>query len=456
MKRWIWLALAAVIVVGAGVTLVALPGGQEWTTDSPEALAAFEAGMAAEKKLYWDDAREHFARAAELDPDFVMAKLMCVDEKMKADKAEGEALLDEVLAAHTSSLTVREQYFVERSRAYREERREEIPQIIDKYLAKIPNDPYVLNDKAQRAFSLGDYDQAEPLYQRLVEIAPNWVLGYNQLGYINMSRGRFAEAEESFKSYRFIAHDQANPHDSLGELYLALGRYDEAEQNFEKALGIKPNFWPAYEHIALLKSFNDDLEGTREIIERARSAGMPEDSLTALGCHEEFMALRYTRSWREILELAENSECVKKDDVNFAKTTVHLAACELGDWDTALQIEQSAEELLASIEEKGAQGRGVDRLRAAVEHLKGVRLALQGDYGEAEELLRAADDRLTYVEAGATIFKLYNRTILVELLLADGQDAEAHGLLSKVRGVNPVWVAEFQDSGFKVIGLERG
>ena len=54
------------------------------------------------------------------------------------------------------------------------------------------------------------------------------------------------------------------------------------------------------------------------------------------------------------------------------------------------------------------------------------------------------------------IFKLHNRLVLAELLLADGQDAEAHRLLTKVRSVNPVWVAEFQDSGFKTLGLERG
>jgi hypothetical protein len=63
---------------------------------------------------------------------------------------------------------------------------------------------------------------------------------------------------------------------------------------------------------------------------------------------------------------------------------------------------------------------------------------------------------LTYINAGSAISKLYNRMILAELLLAGGQDAVAHGLLSKVRSVNPVWVTEFQDSGFKMIGLERG
>ena len=456
MKRWIWLVVAAVIVVGVGVTLVALPGHQEWTTSSPEALAEFEAGMAAQMKLYWDDATEHFARAVELDPDFVMAKLMRVERSMKVDKIEGEALLDEVLAADTSSLTVREQFFIERARALREERRDDIPRIIDQFLAQSPSDPYILNEKAQRAFALGNLEQAEPLYQRLVEIAPNWAIAYNQLGYINMSHGRFAEAEERFKSYRFIVPDQANPYDSLGELYMALGRSDEAEESFEKAIEVKPDFWAAYEHIALLKSFTGDLEGAREITSRAKAAGIPEAYSVAMQCLEEFMGLRNNGSWREILELAESSECVTKDNVNFPMMTVHLAASELGKWDTALEIEQKAESLLTSIEEKGGRGRSVDMLRATVEHLQGVRLALQGSYGEAEALLRSADERVTYIEAGSAIFKLHNRTVLAELLLADGQDAEAHGLLSKVRSVNPAWVAEFQDSGFKVLGLERG
>jgi Flp pilus assembly protein TadD len=456
MKRWIWLAVTAVIVIGIGVTLVALPGGREWTTDSPEALAAFEAGMAAQKKLYWEDAAEHFARAAELDPDFVVAKLMCVNQKMDSDKEAGEALLEEVLAADTSALTLREQYFVERARANHEDRGEDTPKIIDKYLAKIPDDPYVLNDKAQWAFSHGDFAEAEPLYLRLVEIAPNWVIGYNQLGYINMSEGRFAEAEERFKSYRFIAPDQANPHDSLGELYIALGRNEEAEQSFEKAIETKPNFWPAYEHLVLLKSYNGDLEGADAAIERGQAAGMPEDYVKALTCHDQFMGLRSSGSWREILELAEESECVTKDRVNFPKTVAHLAACELGEWQTAMEIENSVDELLTSLEEKGYSGRNVAMLRGAIDHLRGVRLALQGDYGEAETLLREADKGLTYVEAGSAVFKLYNRMILTELLLADGQDAEAHGLLAKVRGVNPEWAQRFQDSGFKMLGLERG
>jgi len=460
MKRWMWLTLAAVVVIGAGVSLVAVPTAQEWTTSSPEALAEFELAMQAEKKLYYPDAYRHITRAIELDPKFAIAKLWSLAPMYRhdLDKEDAEAVLDEVLETDTSRLTPRERFYIERSRLIRAERRDEADPLLDRYLADYPNDPYIVYEKAMQHWNRDEFDDAERLYRRLVEIAPNWVIAYNQLGYINMSKGRFAEAEERFKSYRFIAPDQANPHDSLGELFIALGRNDEAEESFEAAIEIKSDFWAAYNHIALMKSFNGDIEGARETLDRAKTAGIPDDWVAEMDCLVQYMELRNTGSWQEILELAETSKCVEKSDINFQKLTTHLAACEVGDWDTALEIERGGEEILAEIESEGKRigARHREMLHAAVEHLQGVRLALQGDYGEAEKLLRAADERVTYVEAPVAIFKLYNRMILAELLLADGQDAEAHGLLAKVRGVNPLWVAEFQDSGFKMLGLERG
>ena len=134
--------------------------------------------------------------------------------------------------------------------------------------------------------------------------------------------------------------------------------------------------------------------------------------------------------------------------------TTHLAACKLGDWEKAMELEVEAANLIEKVEEHGNE-KDLMTLRGAFLHMQGVRLALQGDYAEAEEKLRAADEGLTYVEAGVGIYKLFNRMVLAEVLLADQQDAEAHGLLSKVRSVNPVLVAEFEDSGLKELGLDR-
>jgi tetratricopeptide (TPR) repeat protein len=449
-----WMTLAGVVVAAAGVTLGVLPKEQEWTTASPEALAEFQAGVDAQMKVYEADAARQFERALELDPDFVIANLKSLQYVPHDDSELREARWAKVVAADTSKLTPRERFFVERRIAQHEERSDDADALLDEYVTKYPNDPYILNEKALYTWHAGRMEEAEKLYQRLVEMSPNWVIAYNQLGYIKMSKGQFAEAEEHFKSYRFVAPDQANPHDSLGELFVALGRYAEAEQSFENAIRIKPDFWAAYEHIGLMKSFTGDLEGTREIIARARAAGAPESLVTAFDCHEQYMALYASGAWREILELSQNSKCTEKRDPNFPKIITHLAACEIGDWETADSIERDAFDLLAEVADK-APPKNVDMLRGAIAHMQGVRLAMQGDYPAAEEQLLAADDKLTYIDASAAIFKLYNRMILAELLFADDQDAEAHALLAKVRGVNPAWVAEFEDSGLSLLGLER-
>jgi tetratricopeptide (TPR) repeat protein len=453
MKRWMWLALAAVVVVGVGVTLVALPQAQEWTTSSPEAMVAFDAGMDAMMKLYMDDARQYFERAVELDPDFAVAKMYLAEYVSHDNQEKGDALRDEVLATDTTQLTPRERFMIDRMRAYREKRPEDGRALLDEYTEKYPNDPYILNQRAATAFSAGNFEEAERLYQRLVEISPNWVIAYNQLGYINMGKGRFAESEEYFKSYRFIAPDQANPYDSLGELFIALGRYEEAEESFNEALEIKPDFWASYEHIVLMKTFNGDLVGAREAVDRAQAAGAPESMIVSMGCLESYMAMRNSGEWQEILDAAD-SECIT-DGVNFPKVTTHLAACELGEWDQAIAIEEEAAERYAKYD-TGNPNKELMRLRAAIDHMKGVRLASSGDYGAAEEMLRAADENLSFSEAPNAVFKIYNRMVLTELLLAGGKDAEAHALLSDLRGVNPVWVAEFEDAGLKIVGLGRG
>jgi hypothetical protein len=147
--------------------------------------------------------------------------------------------------------------------------------------------------------------------------------------------------------------------------------------------------------------------------------------------------------------------CFEQGNLNFSKVTTHLAARELGEWETARTIESEAPKLLARFEERAMPKESMT-LRAGIDHLEGLRMAFQGDVEVVPDKLCAADETLTCGEAGTAIFKLYNRMILTELLLADGKDAKAHVLLAKTRGVNPMWVAKFEDAGLKVIGLERG
>ncbi len=198
----------------------------------------------------------------------------------------------------------------------------------------------------------GDFEEAEKLNRRLIEIAPNWVIAYNQLGYIAMSQGRFVEAEEYFTSYRFVAPDQANPHDSLAELYIMIGRYEEAEVSLFRSIEIKPDFWAAYDHLAMARMMTGDFAGAEQVAAMADAVGdVPEYWQTGIGCSIRIAELAHNEQYREILAvLEENPECFKGHSQGYASVNVHRAACLLGEWEIAASIEERYKEMIGEME----------------------------------------------------------------------------------------------------------
>jgi Flp pilus assembly protein TadD len=455
MKR-IWLAVVVVVVAAAALSLLALPRGQEWTTSSPEALAEFDAAVDAMMKVYHTEARTHLERALELDPGFVIAKLYLAEQLSRDEPERAEKLTNEVLAADTTRLSPRERLIVERLRANRERRSADGARMLDDYLEEHPDDPFILHLKALECWMTGDFDEAERLNRRLIEIAPNWVIAYNQLGYIAMSRGRFAEAEEYFSSYRFVAPDQANPHDSLGELFIITGRYDEAEASLLRSIEIKPDFWAAYEHLALARVRAGDLGGAERALEMARATGSCPDSwLTGIDCLIRLKSLAETDRWHDLLALVKDRpECSEGSISLTAKSLTHLAASLVGEREVAQSIEDDLAAAVGKVQEGSGQG-DLSDLLAVQSHIRGVRLALDGDLEGALESFQLADRSLNYMQAGSGLYKLCNRLFEVETLLAAGDDDKAREILAQVRSVNPRMADQFEERGLRILGLKR-
>lgn len=453
MTRKSLLILIAVAAIVAGAGILALPQSSEWTTDSKEAMAEFEASMEASQKLYHQDARNHLERAMELDPDFVVAKVRMAEFSQYNDEERAAELMAEVNAADHSRLTPRERFMVERAQLFTEFKFEEAQDQLHAYLELYPDDPHVLHIEALGAWQRGELDDAERFNKRLLEISPNWVISYNQLGYVTMLQGRFAEAEEYFTSYRFIAPDQANPHDSLGELFILLGRYDEAQASFEQALVNKPDFSAAFQHLAMVAALREDWEEADAQIQRGMQFGdMSEEMVAHFKCAIDLWRLTTDRQWADVLTLAK-SDCPPQELSDIGATVhVHHAACRLGQWDTALEIETKVKELLGTRDpEKEHTFR--ELLEPMAHHMTGVRLALQGEFENAIVELTLADEQLTYMDAGIGIFKLNNRLALATISRKAGHDAEAYTLIEKVRTVNPEIVQSYEDNGMMNDGM---
>jgi len=452
-QKTLFVMVTVVIAFGV-VGILALPQKSVWTTDSKEALAEFEASMEASQKLYHQEARSHLERALELDPTFVVAKVQMADLCRWEDEERASQLMSEIEAADLTNLTPREHFMVQRSMLLADLQFDQAQAQMDAYLERYPDDPYVLHIKGLGTWQQGELEDAERLNKRLLEIDPNWVIAYNQLGYITMLQGRFAEAEEYFTSYRFIAPDQANPHDSLGELFILLGRYDEARESLERALVNKPDFGAAFEHLAMVDALEEDWDGAGLEIERAIQAGaMSDETALHMRCGIGFWHLTIERKWEEILKLAED-DCPpeKLSDIG-ATIHIHHAACRLGRWEMAMTIEAKVGELIEKSESEGKRMSFRTLLQPMADHMRGIRLVLQDDPKAGIEELELADEQLTYVTAGIGILKLSNRLDLATALKIAGSEAEAYSLIDKVRAVNPEIVQQFENHRTLIDGL---
>ncbi|MFN2441573.1 MAG: tetratricopeptide repeat protein, partial [Thermoanaerobaculia bacterium] len=313
MRRWMMILIGvAVLAIGAAIALHQLNGEAEWSSSSEPALGAFQEGLDAEKQLYHNEAREHYARAVELDPSFAMARFKLL--LLSTDKATRAARMKELVEqTDLERLSARERFLMRYRLALIERDQEHAGELLEQYLAEAPNDVSALAIRCDRSWSQGELEAAAECYTRVLEIDPEWVVAQNQLGYISMGKGDFAAAERFFGAYLATAPDQANPHDSLGELYMLTGRYEQARREFETAVSIRPDFCASIGHLTDLALLEGDVE------KAARNLEMAEDTV----CPPEFNAGQRCRIavWRElergdfaaVLEHSGSSDCIEEE-----------------------------------------------------------------------------------------------------------------------------------------------
>jgi tetratricopeptide (TPR) repeat protein len=441
MRRLLLLLLTGALAAVAAVGLVGINREPEWTTSSPAALMELEAALAAEDKLYYSEARNHLERALEYDPDFAVAKVFLANNPTLPSDKLRQQLIDETKRAERDRLSPRERFLIDWIQARADGRFDDVSQLVNQHLAAFPEDPYALRIQAENLWG-ADLEAAEQVYLRLLEITPNWVMAYNNLGYLAMSQGRFAKAEEYFSFYQFIVPDQANPHDSLGDLYLTVGRIDDAIACFDKAISIMPEFWESYRHLVLTYCLQGAFSKARAVIERARGSGAcPPDELRTMICVADFMEPLMNRSWSTILDRAP-SDCLTCDEAAMVTVIIHRAHCQSGRWRDANVYEVAVQRAL----ERQIQPESIadDRFSSVLLHMQAVRLALMGRLDQAAQQLTAADEALTFGGSFTSMLKLWNRLILAEVRRAQGEDDEARNLLAEVRSINPLMAITYR------------
>jgi len=433
-----------VTVVGAAVlaatlaTTCACSRRSEWTSASPEAREEFVQGLQAVDKLYRNEARAHFARAIELDKGFVVAKLFFLLYLGRDEDSMRKAILADLRAANLTKLSSREQFLVRYRLALTDHDHPASKRILDEFASKNPDDSFVLAAEADEAVGQADWERAAQLFTRLIEVAPNQVNSYNQLGYLAMAQGRFAESEKMFQTYKYIAPEQANPHDSLGELLMVVGRYSEAEHEFEQALAIRPDFCASYQNLCDVAFLRNRTELTDATIARAEKAKTcSEDALREMRCSAAQWPAFEARDWEKVWQ-AGTGMCEKAP-----------AAHGLVRYHAALYTGRKAEaaafakRLQDEVEKDNLTGPLRRLPEAMLLHMEGGRLLADGQAREAAEKFQLADAKLSYRSREEALPKLFNRLLQARALQLSGQEEAAKQVLDQVRSVNPTFVARF-------------
>jgi tetratricopeptide (TPR) repeat protein len=206
------------------------------TTSSEAARAEFLQGRDLQDKLRVTDSIAHFAKAAQLDPQFALAELNLSNTAPtgKVLRSPEEGRRPRRQGVNGERLHIRAAEAGANGDAVKHTPLEQL-------VAAYPNDERAHFTAGAFLFGQQDYPKAIEHYKKSVEINPGYSGTWNILGYAYRQLGDYANAEQAFRKYVELIPGDPNPYDSLAELYLKEGKFDDSISNTQ-ALEIDPNF----------------------------------------------------------------------------------------------------------------------------------------------------------------------------------------------------------------------
>ncbi|MBL7074604.1 tetratricopeptide repeat protein, partial [candidate division KSB1 bacterium] len=230
-KVWVFFfALLLILQLGCARKELEIP----ITTQSEEARAVFLEAREMSEHLRTDEAREHFDKAIELDPDFAQAYLyrsfdFTSDEDLKSHLKQAVALADKVSEGERLLIEQRKAFWLDNNLGERLKLRKQLAR-------KYPKDKRARNLLGIAYYGRDEDDKAIAELEAAVALDKDYPPPYNQLGYAYREIGEYEKAEQAFKDYIRLIPDEPNPYDSMADLYMKTGRFEEAIENYQKAV----------------------------------------------------------------------------------------------------------------------------------------------------------------------------------------------------------------------------
>ena len=435
------------IALGAGGLLLAVVGvaaalffgrGKELTTSSSEAERVFRQALQNERSYYLKEAREGFARALELDPQFAEAMLGLA----RMTPGDQSLVLVRRAAKERDRLTERARLHVDPQLAFREGRIDEALKFAQETHEKYPDDIRAAMMLANHAIEKGDTARAQEIFKELLVVEPNNALAYNSLGYYHAYRGEYDQAMENLRKYQFMAPDQANPYDSLAEVQAYSGHYDEAIANLNQVLKMKPDFFLAYLHMGIAYEGKGDYARAIEAFRRgAREAN--DDDVRRQHLREAIRVAFVTQDAAQARQLIAEYRALpgdKNPEITKMVMDALEALLENRPAETERLLREVAPKIVAAYSEEMTDKKQKMDDDPGWTYLMAQALARQGKTAEAIALCEKLDNpQSTYGSFEQRHWVFSGRAFLAELVARQGDLDRAEKLLAENRKWNPSW-----------------
>jgi tetratricopeptide (TPR) repeat protein len=237
-----------------------------------------------------------------------------------------------------------------------------------------------------------DAQRAIPLFEKVLEIDPEFTPVLNRLGYSYAAMGDMARAEALMQRYVAVMPTDPNPEDSYGDILFKAGRYAEAKEHFEHALKKDPTFGPSQHELGDVFAMLGNQAGAREAYEKsAKLAANPRRNLE----YRSSVALSYVREGmlgfadREYMELVAEAHANRYTDLEagFHEAMAMYQADDLA----AMKHLDAAEAAIRDDADLAAVTR--DEHMAVIRRWRGVRSLHYGNAPMAEVCLHVLEDR---------------------------------------------------------------
>lgn len=250
------------------------------TTSSAAAARYYENGMVQYENHRWNLALNDWHEAVRLDPHFALAYTwICMTTVDPAEESSNRARAKASVANKTSG----EQLMVRWMAGIHENNYVDGISAMNDLLALYPNDKRLNFLVAYWLYKQDQYDFAEKLTLKALQVDPNYATAYNQLGYLYSRRGEYDKAIEAMGKYVKLLPNEPNPHDSYAEMLRLAGRFDEALQHYRMALEIDPTFYISQKELGETYAIMGDGEKARseyaKAVHEAPSSGLKAEYL---------------------------------------------------------------------------------------------------------------------------------------------------------------------------------